>query len=126
MLRSAQTVFPVPCTVILTDNGGEFAKHFANHVRESKMTHWHTYPRTPKMNAHVERFNRTIQEEFVDFHEELLLADIMAFNDKLFDHLTWYNQDRPHHALQLQSPMQIIANYLKSNQCNMWWPNTHP
>jgi transposase InsO family protein len=123
-LKLAQTVFPVPCTVILTDNGGEFAKHFADHVRESKMTHWHTYPRTPKMNAHVERFNRTIQEEFVDFHEELLLTDIMAFNDKLFDYLTWYNRDRPHHALQLQSPMQVIANYLKSNQCNMWWPNT--
>jgi transposase InsO family protein len=123
-LQLAQTVFPVPCTAILTDNGGEFAKHFADHVRESKITHWHTYPRTPKMNAHVERFNRTLQEEFVDFHEELLLTDIMAFNDKLFDYLTWYNLHRPHHALQLQSPMQVIANYLNSNQCNMLWPNT--
>lgn len=123
-LQLAQTVFPVPCGAILSDNGGEFAKHFADYVRESMMTHWHTYPRTPKMNAHVERFNRTLQEEFVDFHEELLLTDLMAFNDKLFDYLTWYNRDRPHHALQLQSPMQVIANYLKSNQCNMYWPNT--
>ena len=25
------------------------------------------------MNAHVERFNRTLQEEFLDYHEDLLL-----------------------------------------------------
>ncbi len=123
-LKLAQTLFPLPCTVVLTDNGGEFAKHFADRVREAGIAHWHTYPRTPKMNAHVERFNRTIQEEFVDFHEDLLLTDIMAFNDKLFEYLTWYNLYRPHHALQLQSPMQVISNYLKSNQCNMYWPNT--
>lgn len=123
-LTLAQTLFPVPCAIVLTDNGGEFAKHFADSVRQSGIAHWHTYPHTPKMNAHVERFNRTIQEEFVDFHEDLLLTDIMTFNDKLFDYLTWYNLDRPHHALQLQSPMHVISNYLKSNQCNMYWPNT--
>ena len=83
-----------------------------------------TYPRTPKMNAHIERFNRTIQEEFVNFHTDLPLTDSVAFNDKLFDYLTWYNLDRPHHALRLQSPMQVIGNYLNSNQCNMQWPNT--
>lgn len=31
------------------------------------------------MNAHAERFNRTIQEEFVDYHASLLL-DTEAFN----------------------------------------------
>ena len=29
------------------------------------------YRRTPKMNAYVERFNRTIQKEFIDYHEDL-------------------------------------------------------
>ena len=26
------------------------------------------------MNAHLERFNRTIQEEFIDYHKELLIT----------------------------------------------------
>ena len=67
-LQIAQTVFPLPITRVLTDNGGEFAKHFAVALEDQGIEHWHTYPRTPKMNAHVERFNRTIQEEFVDYH----------------------------------------------------------
>jgi hypothetical protein len=27
-------------------------------------------PKTPKMNAHIERFNQTIREEFVDYEEQ--------------------------------------------------------
>ena len=48
-------------------------KHFDEELRRLCQTHWHTYPKTPKMNAHVERFNRTLQEEFLDYHEDLLL-----------------------------------------------------
>lgn len=37
------------------------------------------------MNAHAERFNHTIQESFVDYHEELLFTDLVLFNQKLAD-----------------------------------------
>ena len=30
------------------------------------------------MNAHAERFNRTLQEQFVDYHEDLLFDDLTA------------------------------------------------
>src|SRR3989338_3354349 len=65
-----QRAFPLPYRFahVLTDNGSEFKKHFAEELRRLHMTHFHTYPKTPKMNAHVERFNRTIQEEFIDYH----------------------------------------------------------
>jgi len=52
---------------------------------------WYTYPKTPKMNAHTERFHRTIQESFVDDHEELLFTDLALFNRKLADWLVFYN-----------------------------------
>lgn len=39
------------------------------------------------MNAVCERFNRTIQEQFVDYHEDLLFMDIDTFNEKLADWL---------------------------------------
>ncbi len=42
------------------------------------------------MNAHVERFNRTIQEDWIDWHlQELLEPDI--FNHSLMDYLIWHN-----------------------------------
>lgn len=55
------------------------------------------------MNAHAERFNRTLQEEFIEFHTELLFEDIDAFNDRLLDYLIWFNEFRLHYALGLRS-----------------------
>lgn len=119
----ATTMFPGPMTIALTDNGGEFAKDFSVLMANQKIPHWHTYPRTPKMNAHCERFNRTIQEEFVDFHDDLLFTDLQCFNDKLLDWVSWYNLDRPHHSLGLQSPLHYIAAFY-NDECTMYWPNT--
>src|SRR3989344_1342340 len=79
-----QMVFPIPFEYVLTDNGSEFKKHFSEKLKELHLTHYHTYPRMPKMNAHCERFNRTIQEEFIDFHAHELLEP-QKFNVKLME-----------------------------------------
>ena len=117
-------VFPYPLQYVLTDNGSEFMKHFDEELRRLCQTHWHTYPRTPKMNAHVERFNRTLQEEFLDYHEDLLLEPD-DFNKAMIPWLLWYNGERPHWGLNLQSPIQFLTKQ-DPKKCNMWWPNTHP
>ena len=116
-------VFPYPLQSVRTDNGSEFMKHFDQEIRRLHKNHWHTYPKTPKMNAHVERFNRTIQEEFIDYHEELLITP-NQFNRQLIPWLIWYNAERPHWAVKLKSPVQFL---LKENPslCNSGWPNTN-
>lgn len=102
-------VFPYETTFVLTDNGSEFKKHFSLRLKELQITHYHTYPRTPKMNAHIERFNRTIQEEFVDYHRSLLLEPD-RFNEALSVWLSWYNTKRVHHAFgNRYSPLQYLA-----------------
>src|SRR5918995_1579230 len=97
-------------------------KHFDEEIRRLHETHWHTYPRTPKMNAHVERFNRTIQEEFIDYHQELLITP-NEFNRQMIPWLIWYNAERPHWSLELKSPVQSLLNENPS-LCKTWWPNT--
>lgn len=114
-------VFPIPIDYVLTDCGSEFQKEFDQAIRAAHKDHWHSYPRTPKMNAHDERFNRTIQEEFVDYHLEDLLEP-HVFNDKLIDYLLWYNGQRPHWGINLLSPIQFLVN--NYNKCNMLWPHT--
>ena len=47
------------------------------------------------MNAHTERFNRTIQASFADDHEDLLFTDLALFNRKLADWLVFSNTQRP-------------------------------
>jgi len=100
---------------VLTDNGSEFKKFFAEELRRLHLVHFHTYPKTPKMNAHLERFNRTIQEEFIDYNL-FLLKDPDDFNRKLMDYLIFYNTERVHHAFRNQlSPIQFMLQWSKDN-----------
>jgi len=123
-------IFPFPFTSILTDNGSEFAKHFSEEIRKIHLLHYHTYPRTPKMNAHTERFNRTVQEEFSNYRKQLLFNDLDAFNRKLLDYLLWYNTERVHWAFgNKRSPVQFLAetvvvNPHLSQECKDGWTYT--
>lgn len=104
-------VFPYVTRFVLTDNGSEFKKHFTTALHHLQITHYHTYPKTPKMNAHIERFNRTIQEEFVDHHRELL-RDPDQFNAALMEYLCFYNTKRVHHAFANKlTPVEKLLQY---------------
>lgn len=120
--RIVRYVFPVPFTTVLSDNGSEFKKRFAEEIRRLHLTHWKTYPQCPRMNPHDERFNRTLQEEFVDYHAGELLHPV-TFNRKLVSHLLWHNAERPHWGLGLKSPIQFLVDN-HPEQSRMWWPNT--
>ena len=122
-LTLVTTLFPYRLRYVLTDNGSEFAKHFDDALRRAHRTHWRTYPKTPKMNAHVERFNRTIQEEFLDYHRRDLSIDLPTLNQKLLDYLVWYNADRPHWSLDNQSPLQFLSTH-NYPECKDGWPHT--
>lgn len=123
-----QSVFPFPFTFVLTDNGSEFKKHFSAVLLDLHLTHYHTRPRTPKQNAHSERFNRTVQEEFANYHRHDLWMDIDSFNQKLFAWLFWYNSERVHFAFQNKlSPLQFMISLDPKTlpaECKSGWPHT--
>lgn len=123
-LKRTQEVLPDCPDAIQTDNGSEFALHFARALEDLHLTHFHTYPRSPKMNAHVERFNRTLDEEFLKHHRLLLRDDVVGFNNALVDWLIWYNGERPHHALGQISPLRFMMQSLPTEKCQMWWTHT--
>lgn len=134
-LHLIQAVFPYAIEAVLTDNGSEFQRHFASELANRLFTHWHTYPKTPRMNAHCERFNRTLQEECIDYHYTLLFQDDLTdFNLELLRYLSWYNLERPHLSLtipvpgrktpRLQSPLQFLHQLPPPHQCKMYWPST--
>ena len=51
---------------IQTDNGSEFLKTFHQYLENQQIKHIFIYPNSPKLNGVVERFNRTVQEEFIN------------------------------------------------------------
>ncbi len=122
-LRKARVVLPGCPADVQTDNGSEFALHFHAAVEELGL-HFNTHPRSLKENAHVERFNRTLNEEFLLSHRDLLRDDVAAFNRQLVDWLIWYNGERPHYALGQVAPLRYMMRSLPAKECHMWWTHT--
>ncbi|MFN3918900.1 MAG: integrase core domain-containing protein, partial [Methylohalobius sp.] len=121
-LSATLSLLPSPPQIVLSDNGSEFEAGFAQTLQQHGIARWYTYPKSPKMNAHIERFNRTLKESFVDFHEDLLFTDLTLFNQKLADRLVFYNTQRPHHALGQLSPLQFLL--IQQPKCQRYWTHT--
>jgi transposase InsO family protein len=103
-------LFPYEIKNVLTDNGSEFKKHLSALLKQNNITHYHTYPKTPKMNAHSESFNGTIQDEFVDYHANLLFDNTTAFNEKMKTYLEFYNTKRVHYAFKNKlTPLEVLT-----------------
>jgi putative transposase len=119
-MQKFKLVAPVSLTHVQTDNGSEFAKHFDILLEKDGVIHFHTYPRCPKMNAEIERFNRTLSEAFIAHNRSLLAYDIEVFNDKLMEWLLWYNTRRPHWTLGLVSPLRYICSQLPEKSHMLW------
>jgi len=75
------------------------------------------------MNAHAERFHRTMQEEMIGDQEESLFQDLGRFNHALCHHLNWYNSVRPHASLGQRPPMAALDE-ADGETCNMSWVHT--
>ena len=121
-LTAALDSLPMQPQVLLSDNGSEFEASFAQTLRTRGIQRWYTYPKSPKMNAHAERFNRTVQESFVDYHENLLFTDLGLFNQKMAEWLVFYNTQRPHYRLGQKTPLSSLIQ--QQPECQRWWTHT--
>jgi len=90
-----------------SDHGPEFSKYFTHMV---KTRHRHIRVRKPNDNAHIERFNRTIKQELLNE----LPRDTKIINGHLKRYLKYYNQERPHLGINLQTPWQILTKVMPS------------
>jgi len=124
-LKKFIAVAPFNIARIQTDNGSEFAKYFEKTRQDVGLGHFYNYPRHPQSNGCLERFNRTVQEQFVDLHIDLI-DNIYEFNRKLMDYLIWYNTEKAHRGIGNIPPLRYyIDNFLNpSKKSNMLWTLT--
>ncbi len=99
-LKEAQIKAPFQFGMIQTDHGPEFSRYFQYNI---KRTHRFTRIGKPNDNAHIERFNRTLQEECLDKLER----NTKIINSSLKKYLPYYNQERIHLSLQA-TPMEVV------------------
>lgn len=124
LLRRMQLVLGRPIQKVLTDNGSEFMAHYEQCCKDLTIEHCWTYPRSPRMNGHTERFNRTIQEEarFPPFS-----ASLEEWNRWIAHYILEYNCYRPHQSLQYKRPIDFYVSLLQpesKEQSNMYVGHT--
>lgn len=90
------------------DNGVEFEGEFEKACQELGVVQIYSRVRRPKDNPALERFNRTIQEEWLEV-SETGLDDVQHANLDLTEWLVDYNFDRPHQTLDYQSPIEYAT-----------------
>jgi len=70
------------------------------------LSHRHSRIRTPNDNAHIERFNRTIQDECIN----RIPKDFKLWQKEIPEYLRYYNTERPHMGLGMKTPEEIIKS----------------
>lgn len=88
-----------------TDNGSEFLGVFEQDLAERGVGHVFSSPASPKQNPFVERVIRTIIDQLYSIYglEESSRLQQQALDDYCYR----YNYKRPHHSLDLLTPIQM-------------------
>jgi len=105
---------------ILTDNGSEFQKHFERACQKLGLDRYYSRIRQPKDNPVCERFNRTLNEEFIQLGNST--SNITIFNSNLTEWLAEYNFYRPHQTLEYMTPIGFTQKWGKVSK--MYSSNT--
>lgn len=95
---------PFKFEMIQTDHGSEFSLWFSHAMWRRNIRHRHSRVRQSNDNAHVERFNRTLQEECLDRSTHTL----EAFKTALSKYLPYYNTERLHMGINYQTPSEVL------------------
>jgi transposase InsO family protein len=106
-IEEAQLHAPFIFGMLQSDHGPEFGDWFVEQVKKS---HRYTRIGKPNDNAHIERFNRTLQEECLD----RIPRKVRALNQALKKYLAYYNNERLHMGISLCAPVQLIIKVMRS------------
>ena len=103
----ARQAFGFPFTMVQSDNGPEYGHYFEQQMHRAGIQTRHSRLHRPNDNAHIERFNRTIQEECIgsSWRKSVPLSRQKQNVNKYLD---YYNNERVHLGIQLRTPSQML------------------
>jgi transposase InsO family protein len=104
---AAQASFGCRFAMVQSDNGPEYSRYFAQVMQAQGISTRHTRLHRPNDNAHIERFNRTIQTECIG-HSWNRSVPLQSQRAMLAAYLEYYNNKRVHLGIQLRTPRQML------------------
>lgn len=105
----AQKQWGFPIAMVQADNGPEYGRYFEQQMRRANIPTRHSRLHRPNDNAHIERFNRTIQTECIGYYWQKSVP-LSRQQDMLTAYLEYYNTKRVHLGLRLRTPMQMLQS----------------
>lgn len=103
----AQAAWGFPIAMVQADNGPEYSRYFEQQMKRVGITTRHSRLHRPNDNAHIERFNRTIQTECIGYYWQKSVP-LSSQQDKLNAYLEYYNTRRVHLGIQLKTPASML------------------
>ncbi|MFZ2125085.1 MAG: DDE-type integrase/transposase/recombinase [Candidatus Saccharimonadales bacterium] len=106
----AQQMFGFSFSMVQSDNGPEYGHYFEQQIQSRNIQTRHSRLHRPNDNAHIERFNRTIQTECIGYfwRKSVPLSRQKA---NLSKYLDYYNQERVHLGIQMRVPASMLQSY---------------
>lgn len=105
--RQAQEIARFRFLTIQSDHGAEFSKWYTKQLLSRGIRHRHSRVRKPTDNGHIERFIRTLQQECL----RRLPRTMKAWKKAIPEFIHYYNTERPHMALNMQTPFKVMQSY---------------
>ena len=90
--------------MIQTDHGPEFSTRFTHILHGRNLSHRHSRVRRCNDNAHIERFNRTLQDECLTG----VPRNAASFSKAISKYLPYYINDRLHMGIDFKTPAQML------------------
>ena len=106
----AQKQWGFPIAMVQADNGPEYGHYFEQQMQRAGIQTRHSRLHRPNDNAHIERFNRTIQEECIGHYWQRSMP-LGNLQEKLTAYLDYYSTRRVHLSLQLRTPSQMLQRF---------------
>jgi putative transposase len=100
---------PFPLGALQVDGGSEFAAEFEQACQQKEIPLFVLPPKSPKLNAHVERSHRTHNEEFYQVQADSV--EVPRLNQQLRRWEHTYNQVRPHQSLAYLTPLEFLHRW---------------
>jgi hypothetical protein len=109
VVTMASQRFGFSFNMVQADNGPEYSRYFEDTLANQGITTRHSRLHRPNDNAHIERFNRTIQEECLGRYLDFRITN-QRLQAKLNIYLEFYNTKRVHLSLQYRTPQQMLQS----------------
>ena len=102
---NSEKIFPLSFAMIQSDHGSEFSTYFTENIRTRLgSSHRHSRVRKPSDNGHLERFNRTLQEECLKDYS----MNFNTYKKIIPQYIHYYNNERLHLGLNLKTPIECF------------------